>query len=549
MVFAYRENEKGRETMLKLKVLLADSDPENIKNFRTYIRLAFPDIKVVAGLNSALDFRERVREHMPNLILADIRFFGALSYQTIREVSEFFPDIRFIIYGSYNDAEYIQRVMEFGVIDYIYRPVKPTDLERCLRRANDVFSAIENKKLTQETLVKKYKANIPMFRDRFLANLINGNLTSEFEINSSIAYFNLNLSPDYMAMIVKIDHFKKIALTLEEQEKHLLVFKIATIINEKLKNLNNGVSFINNLNELVIILGKSISLEDSIALGDEIKTETVRVTNQEVTIGMGRKYTSPTDICVSYREAEAALRYRSYIGYNTVIPIHYVEPMNNITYRYPVLKESYLVYSAVIGEYDYCVSLLDQLFSALEKSGGLPDNLVSKIVMNIVISINRYASEQNILMGNQFMHYFPTKDIIEIKTIDEARKYLAECLKKFCDHVLELRNDNKNEVVNLAVEYINENYNKDITIFDIALRANTTPEFLSNAFYEKRNKRIHEYIAELKIAHAKKLIRETDETDEIISVQVGYKDIRRFKKDFKKYEGIQVHEYRAKEKA
>jgi two-component system response regulator YesN len=527
--------------------MLADTDSENIKNFKTYIKMSFPDVRIVAALSSPADFREHVKAADPQLILADIRFFGALAFQIVREISEFFPDIRFIVYGSYNDAEYIQKIMEFGVIDYIYKPVKPGDLERTLKHAGDVFAAMESDRALNESLFLSYQTDIGIFKNKFLSNLIYGNLTSKFEIDSSLHYFGLTLAKDYTVLVARIDHFKKVILALDEKGKHLLVYNIFTIVQKSLSENNAGTVFINNLNELVLIVGGSMPLQKTIQLANQLKEEILHQTRQSVTIGIGRSYDSPADICVSYKEADAALRYRGYMGYNSVIPIHYVEPENNISYRYPMVKEEILVYSSVIGEYDYCETLLNQIMDALKSSGPLPEFLLSKIVMNIVIAINRYASEQNILKGNEFTIFFPTKDIFGIKSIDEASAYLSSSLEKFCDHVLRLRNDKKKEIVALAVDFIEKRYAGSLPISELALIAHTTPEFLSNTFQEIKKMSINDYISGHRIDKAKEIIRagETDETAALVS---GYKDIKTFREAFRKHEGMLPQDYRSQKK-
>jgi len=317
----------------------------------------------------------------------------------------------------------------------------------------------------------------------------------------------------------------------------------------KMKEINNGVAFMRNLNEIVILLGRSMELEEMISFGRDVQTEVFRQTRQGVTVGLGRTYKTAMEICVSYREANAALRYRGYMGYETVIPIHYVEPFNDITYRYPLQKEESLVYAAVVGDYDYCEVLLTLLVDALRQSGHIPEYLLSKIVMNIVISINRYASEQNILLNSQFTQYFPTKDIFAITTLEEVYEYLSRCLKIFCGHVRELRDENKHNVVEKAKGYVNEHFARNITMGDVAIQAGTTPEFLTNAFREVEKKTIHEHLTNLRMEEAKRLMRRTDETDEMIAIQVGYDDIRRFRSAFKKYEGVNTQEYRNKEKS
>ncbi|MDR1703588.1 MAG: response regulator, partial [Clostridiales bacterium] len=491
-----------------LRVLLADTDGENLKNFKTYIKMAFPDIRIVGGLNSSANFISQVKELSPDLIIADIRFFGAAATRMIRDTYEFFPDKRFIIYGTYNDADYMEKVMEYGVCDYLYRPVKPADLEKCLNHAKKVFEDISRMGSERERLVGRYKDNISLFRDKFMINLLNGSIQDINEIISSLEYFGIGLLPDYAVFTVRIDHFKKIILTLDEMEKHLLVYKILLIINEGLARVKNGAAVVNNLNELTVIMGDSPALFDTVDFCEELRLDILHQTQVNVTVGLGRVYNDPRDIAVSYKESEAALRYRHYMGYGTVIPIQFVEPMNNITYRYPLDKEERLVYSAVTGEYKECKILLEQIIAALRQCSPLPERLIPKIMLDILFSINRFASEQHMNVEERFSSIFPTHEIIKLDTLDKAQAMMDAALKGFCAYVLELRSGDNAKLVEKVKAYIEEHFNENISLTRLAAHAGTTPEFLSNIFLKAEGRSVYQYAISIRMQSAERLLKE-----------------------------------------
>lgn len=527
-----------------LKVLLADTDTDHVKNFKTYIRLAFPEIKVLGSLTSSVNFVNQVKEQSPNLIIADIRFFGTAAQQIIRDTYEFFPDKRFIIYGTYNDAEYMQRLTEFGVIDYIFRPVKPGDLEKCLTRAIKVFDEMSRLTAAKDKLISKYKDNIAMFRDRFLENLIGGHLEDELEITSGFKYFGLNLNPGYSVFTVRIDHFKKIILTLDEMEKYLLVYRILLIINEGLQRIGNGAALVNRLNTITVILGGSMPLFDTIEFCDGLRLDILHQVKINVSIGMGRIYKQPRDIAVSFRESEAALRYKHVMGYGTVIPIHFVEPLNTITYRYPLEKEDRLVYSAVTGEYEYCRLLLRQIIDALRQCEPLPAKLIPKIIMDILFSINRFASEQQLHIEDRFTQFFPSKNVIELKTLDEAFAYMDGALKSFCGYILEIRNENIKVMVQKVKNYIDAHFRENISLLKLASFAETTPEFLSNVFYGETGLSVYQYAIDVRMQNAGRLLRETVMTEGEIAKETGYDDLKHFSAVFRQHHGMSATEHR-----
>lgn len=529
-----------------LKLLVMDSDKENIKNFKTYIKLSFPEIKMIYTLSDQkTDIMSAVMETMPELIIADIRFFGVAAQKIIRDISEMYPDIKFILYGTYNDADYLQRVLEYGVIDYMYRPVKPAEFKRCMQRAIEFFDNYYRQKKEKEIVIGKYLQEKELYKNRFLDMLVTGKITNPSEIQRSLNCFDIGFEDFYTVFIIRIDHFKKIILTLTEQEIHLLTFQMRSIIDGKFRSKDmNAESFIREFNHVICILSEKISFEDSFNLCTEIKNDIFYNAGIKVTIGLGRTYDNAENICISYQEALSALKYRFEMGHGEVIPIHFVEPMNTITHRYPIEKEEKLVYTAAIGEYKYCHVLLRELCGILSECEPLSEKYVQRYVMGILFAIGRHSMEQNMSEDIDITAFFSGAEVIRLKTIDDAYLYLNNALKGFCAHTVGMRHKHNEETLIRAKEYIKKHYYENISISKIAVKLDTTGEYLNKLFLDQEKISYFDYTVGIRIEEAKRMLAETQAPIDAIAVNVGYDDVRHFKGVFKQHTGHTVSEYR-----
>jgi len=532
-----------------INVLLVDSDPENLKNFRSHLRGSFADLRIVGTFSdSSKDVIAHIRECSPHLIIADIRFFGGVRFMRFKDIHEEFPELRFIMYGTFNDSDYMKRAREFGVIDFMYRPVKPAELNRCIEQAISHFNRVNDKKEQKKILTQDYQERIHQYEDIFLRSLLDGHITRENEIAGGFSYFNIPFEKYFSIILLRIDHFRQVALTLSEMEKHILIFTMLRIVQEELHDLN-AQAFIRGFNEVAVILCGDFSVEDKVQVCDAIKRAVYDQTDVRISAGVGRSYESPCDIAVSFREADAAFRYRYRIGFNTAIPIEYVEPGNAITYRYPMNRENKLVHSAVVGDYVYSRGVLAELFDALAQSGQIPDGLITKIIMTIVFGISRYISEQNLPVAREVLQYFPVSDIFNIHTLEDGYGFMDRGLKQFCAFINKYNEQDAARLHKAARDYVKDYFHENFSVAKAAAALNTTPEHLNKVFMDREKAPLFDYVMRARINEARELLSITDMDEESIAVKVGFEDVKYFRSIFKKYNGDEPREYRSKERA
>jgi AraC-like DNA-binding protein len=93
--------------------------------------------------------------------------------------------------------------------------------------------------------------------------------------------------------------------------------------------------------------------------------------------------------------------------------------------------------------------------------------------------------------------------------------------------------------------YIDENSNSELTVEVLAKIACMSPSKLKYCFKRSFNRNIYEYVTEIRMEKAKRLLADTDLAIEIVASEIGYKKSGAFAAAFRKYAGILPKEYRS----
>ncbi|MBR3943019.1 MAG: helix-turn-helix domain-containing protein [Clostridia bacterium] len=100
-------------------------------------------------------------------------------------------------------------------------------------------------------------------------------------------------------------------------------------------------------------------------------------------------------------------------------------------------------------------------------------------------------------------------------------------------------------VIGNAKEYINNCYNKEIGLDDVADFVQLSPAYFSRLFKQETGENFIDYLIKVRMEHGKRLLETTTYKTYEISQMVGYKKSKYFSKLFKKYSGYTATEYRS----
>lgn len=121
---------------------------------------------------------------------------------------------------------------------------------------------------------------------------------------------------------------------------------------------------------------------------------------------------------------------------------------------------------------------------------------------------------------------------------------LASAVNKLAteQHITEAREDRIVEIVT----YIQNNY-KDVTLEILSDKFHLSKPYLSKYIKEKAGMTFQDVVREERMKRARAMLRETDQTVEVIAVESGYDNVEHFNRLFKKSYGVTPVQYRRKE--
>lgn len=527
----------------KMNVLLIDSSLKNkhlIENALEELAIDCTIQQIAGSFKLALRY---LSAHSTDLVIFQTELEDLPGYVFFKKIRESYPSTATIMVTNTQYSDYVDKALQEGLTDFMYNPLRRKEIIRVFKNVHRIFQERQNNLRFQQEQKRDLRDHIQVFQDRFLMNLIHSQYEKELDIVDGFQYFNLPLSSKYCILIMKIDHFKEMSLVFEEEEKELMLLTLLSTTQSVLENTWIwGVPFMNRQDSITLILGAQREEKDSILLGEKLREEIEKQADFTVTIGIGRIVEKAKDIHVSYKQAKAALRHQFYLGDQSVIHINYVEPNNLISYNYPLKKEELLVFEIVNGNEKTSVELLNSLFEALSNKS-LPHGLLPKIILDIMVSVNRTASEQGIELEKFFSQHVLVKEIREKDSLEEAYKYSKQIILGICSFVQDLRKEKEKELFQKSKEYIHTFYHNPLSLKETSFFLQTTPKYLNQIFIQEIDVPFSRYVEQVRIDHSKKLLL-TNEPLDSIAVKVGFQNAKYFTGLFEQIEGVSPHEYR-----
>lgn len=108
----------------------------------------------------------------------------------------------------------------------------------------------------------------------------------------------------------------------------------------------------------------------------------------------------------------------------------------------------------------------------------------------------------------------------------------------------EYENHNSSQLVKKIVHYLEENYAQNITLSSLGEMFYSNSSYISRVFKQKTGKNCSDYLLDIRIEQAKKLLIGTTFSIGRISDMVGFDNTKYFSRIFKEKTGVQPIAYR-----
>lgn len=487
-------------------------------------------------------FRFIQGEEKPDIVITDIRMPGMNGLELICRSQEIDKDIQFIVISGYKEFEYAHKALQYGVEDYLLKPINEGELNHVLEKLSQGLGARRRQMLEREELQETVSRSRRIIKRDFLRNIIEleeetDKADSPVELEGSI-YRGIDIKLDY------VDFAKR-----EKKQDSLTVKRIIEIVEKILKS-EAGEVFICEKENLHIYglfnYDYSRSKRIKMCLNNiltEIQDYLLGFEQYEVTIGVGSERMEFGEIRFSIKEAYRAVGNRIYLGVGRLIYTeniaHDVMPDSDgfVTVMQDRLRTSIESYSV-----DNLENCINQIYGAYIMQKELDFSLCYDLAEEIVQFFFEHFDASDETFGQIKKRILENcqhcTTISKLKNLLKTK--LGECLKAG----RESAEAESAKPIRLAMQYIEEHYREKMALEDLAELVGLNEAYFSTLFKKETGINYSTYLVNVRMEKAKKLLCTTNETIAAVGELVGYKDSRYFSQMFAKQVGIKPALYR-----
>lgn len=474
------------------KVLIVEDEKLIRQGIKTMVSRSGVPVNEIIECNNGEAALEVLKTTHIDVMFTDIQMPGMDGITLVKNINEMKlanpPAIAAI--SGYDDFEYAVAMLRNGVKEYLLKPVDRKKIAEFLMK-NEEEIQLKNR---------------------------------DYDERKKIAFQQLQ----YMILFDGINSEEIIKITDSLYE--FLPFKeyvvICTNYQENDLDIDGKVYFFTAKDYMNFFL---VDLSAKYDLLDELKP---------YCLGISHIYTNLRDLRQAYYESTAMRK----TAFGTAEHI-----VDNEFFRLVVPTQygvKYMMQTANLicsGKVEEAIDMLDTFVSNVKERKYSVEEFEEQIKIILTTTINMYkntlkTSEDDIM---------DLLSIYRYQTIDDYMQVIREWISRFDQLIDEEDDESKNYVkIQNAIEYIKNNYSSDLNMAVVSNYVSMNYSLFSYTFKKYTGTNFVNYLKDVRIGEAKKLLQQTDMKIVEISARVGYEHEKHFTRTFKTITGLTPSQYR-----
>ena len=522
------------------KVLLVDDEPMALEGLKYVVDWGKLGFYICGTCWNGKEAVEAIDKYEPDVIITDIKMPIMDGLDLIGYAKEHGKEnIKFIVVSGFGEFEYAKKAMQYGVRFYLQKPILQEEIYEII---------IEVKKQLDETCSHKECAKMDQKAclDGVLHNILLGSdIDKAFEYLKSILDEYI-LNQKWNCIVIMLEASDKLDIYGEFKNARL---KIRDTINKAVEDNFDVFALEQNSNTFIVLASlKKEKPQESIInyLAESIYQSLSSVVSSGFIIGVGENVVGIKDIKHCYTTAVASLDHRFYRGFNCLIFYNEIKEQN-FNFEFNELFMSNKVFEAV-EELDNSKikNIITTIFEYFQIHSIDPD-IVIMFTSNMICKINDliYQSDHK---AKDFMDNHTIRELKDHeKNMEELKKFFEDFCVDSSEYLKKIRCKNSDNNILKIEAFIKENYKRNITLRELAENVYMHPAYLGQLFIRKFGIGFNEYIHEMRIEEAKRLMKMTDLKNHEIAEKLGYSCYNSFLQQFQKCNGMKPTEFRNNE--
>lgn len=498
-------------------------------------------VEICAAVSNGLEALQQMERSKADIILTDVVMPLMDGIELTKRVHEKYPEVKVILLSGHEEFEYVKKAMEWKACDYLLKPAKIEKLTGVVSKVCREILEERDQKREKERLQKKLEQSIPIVREHYMNQLLNGVEYGEEQIKKQFDYLGIELDVRNLAVLLcELDIHAE-----ERMEAQITFLQLGEICQEVIQGEYRCVVFEDLKNRIVIVLNYPENLYKKDFLlylqgkAVRIQKEMQRCTGELVSLGIGRPIQDIRHLPGAYREAECALNYRFFMGYESVIYIGDIEREQHRDWLAVWSQEENLTECIKVGDIVGTGQQLERYFQLVgEFTAEGQDYILEKITIFISYLL-RFLNIKEMEGGRElFLKLEQISEEIRQKkkhmTLSELQREISGILLQIAESINHNRILRNEGIIEKSKKYIRQNLSGDVSLITVAESVYVSPNYLSFLFKES-GENFKDYVVRIKMEQAKEMMDSGFYNLNQIASKLGYKDGRYLSQVYRKY--------------
>ncbi len=521
-----------------MKVLVADDEERVCALICALIDWPRLGLTLCAKAYDGISALELIKTESPDLVITDIRMPGLDGLELIRKAKEIQPNVQFIIISGHKQFDYAQTAIKYGVAEYLLKPIKKLELEQTLTKMITRYN--EQQSLYQVTEQLQQQVTQDRRQKRILAFSL---LVKEGQTELLTNCFTR--SNIMRVLAIKMDMLQGFHA---QRSDYILTEKIEEYMNRECTSFCSDIAihFVDGNIYLLLSYAETqapLVLKGSDALLQYLKTQGEIFGNILFTLGLGIEVSSFDELPTSVLSCQQAVAQRLDSG-----PLkRYVAtgceemPLESLIRPFVLGLQGICAQNSPSALACHCTEFLADITAAklspYAKSQYMLDCFDEGTAFIIEHMTSRNAVVTALVALRQRLENAYSMELLQQAFITGMEAIFSK--------YLEDKEESLSKPILKAQEYLALHFQDElISLESVSEEVNLNSSYFSSLFKKSCNKGFFEYLMDLRITEAKRLLANGEFTIGEIAQKVGYRDPKHFSRVFKKVCQIKPNEYR-----
>lgn len=517
-----------------MKLLICDDDISTVDVIQSQLRGEELGITCFLRAYNGEAAKEMIAREKPELILCDIGMPICNGIQVLKYVYENKIETEFAFLTCHEDFEYAKTALQYGASNYITKPFEMSELRIALQQ----MAAAAQKRMCRQ------QAQLDSTLNSVLRQISDGMFgTDQNTVDSLLRRNGLDFKAQSgWYMVVSCTDLTDSVRETWSQE--LLLYTLGRLHDETLAEYIGSAYTLVHADQR--FLWCTCFVPESACTAEGLEDRCRKLMNLcKNNTSLNPVFLISDPFCLfeaSTVKARMHGRMRRLCLYAGRI-FHMQEPETGETVLpafFDISRIHYYVKKHEAQAFrEYIRSVTDQLIGSRDYTRQVMDHLRRELIHAFATCIRDNGIPENEVFSDSALSALEKN---AVRSVEDMCRY-AQALYETVDARLQILLDSE-DIIARVEAYIQAHFRENINREDVAAIAYITPNYLSKQFRIKKGMNLREYINQIRIEEAKRLLLTTNLSVSEVAGMSGYENISYFSTVFRKYTGMSPIDWR-----